>query len=128
MKGGTWAMWLCEVRSMGKTAKTQRKKGTVASSKKKWTMMNPIWRWMKKCNPSSGHNGQLVHWWMLVHFGPFVTTALGYMRWIVYLGTFEVEETCICKVSRQHSLEIHRSRLLKKKVVCHIIGLPFTLQ
>ncbi len=31
--------------------------------------MNPIRRRMKKCNPSSGQNGQLVHWWLLVHSG-----------------------------------------------------------
>jgi hypothetical protein len=56
----------------GKTAKNKkkkRKKSTVVSSKKKWTEMNPIWRRMKKCNPSSGQNGQLVHWWLLVHSG-----------------------------------------------------------
>jgi hypothetical protein len=29
--------------------------------------MNPIWCQMKKRNPSSGQNGQLVHWWLLVH-------------------------------------------------------------
>jgi hypothetical protein len=31
--------------------------------------MNPIWRQMKKRNPSSGQNGQLVHWWLLIHSG-----------------------------------------------------------
>jgi hypothetical protein len=45
----------------------KKKKSTVVSSKKKWTVMNPIWRQMKKCTPSSGQNGQLVHWWLLVH-------------------------------------------------------------
>jgi hypothetical protein len=24
----------------------------------------------EKCSPSSGQNGQLVHWWLLVHSGP----------------------------------------------------------
>jgi hypothetical protein len=24
---------------------------------------------MKKRNPSSGQNGQLVHWWLLIHSG-----------------------------------------------------------
>jgi hypothetical protein len=24
---------------------------------------------MKKCNPSGGQNGQLVHWWLLIHSG-----------------------------------------------------------
>jgi len=24
---------------------------------------------MKKRNPSSGQNGQLVHWWLQIHFG-----------------------------------------------------------
>jgi hypothetical protein len=24
---------------------------------------------MEKCSPSHGQNGQLVHWWVLVHFG-----------------------------------------------------------
>jgi hypothetical protein len=41
----------------------------MVSSKKKWTVMNPIWRRMKKRNPSSGQNGQLVHWWLLIHSG-----------------------------------------------------------
>jgi len=31
--------------------------------------MNSIWRRMKKCSPSSGQTGQLVHWWLLVHSG-----------------------------------------------------------
>jgi hypothetical protein len=31
--------------------------------------MNPIRRQMKKRNPSSGQNGQLVHWWLLIHSG-----------------------------------------------------------
>jgi hypothetical protein len=43
----------------------------MVSSKKKWTVMNPIRRRMKKCKASSGQNGQLVHWWLLVHSGPF---------------------------------------------------------
>jgi hypothetical protein len=34
--------------------------------------MNPIRRQMKKRNPSSGQNGQLVHWWLLIHSGPLV--------------------------------------------------------
>jgi hypothetical protein len=42
----------------------------MVSSKKKWTVMNPIRRPMKKRNPSSGQNGQLVHWWVLIHSGP----------------------------------------------------------
>jgi hypothetical protein len=42
----------------------------MVSSKKKWTVMNPIWRQMKKRNPSSGQNSELVHWWLLIHFGP----------------------------------------------------------
>jgi hypothetical protein len=25
---------------------------------------------MRKGNPSSGQNGQLVHWWLLIHSGP----------------------------------------------------------
>ncbi len=54
----------------GKTAKNQKKKekkSTVVSSKKKSTVMSPIRRRMKKRNPSGGQNGQLVHWWLLIH-------------------------------------------------------------
>jgi len=47
----------------------------VISSKKKWTLMNPIWRPMKKCDPSSGQNGQLVHWWPLVHSLAFSSSS-----------------------------------------------------
>jgi hypothetical protein len=42
----------------------------VVSSKKKSTVMSPIRRRMKKRNPSSGQNGQLVHWWLLIDSGP----------------------------------------------------------
>jgi hypothetical protein len=45
----------------------------MVSSKKKWTVMNPIRRRMTKRNPSSGQNGQLVHWWLLIHSGRFLT-------------------------------------------------------
>jgi hypothetical protein len=41
----------------------------MVNNEKKWTMMNPISHRMKKCSPSSEQNGQLVHWWLLVHFG-----------------------------------------------------------
>jgi hypothetical protein len=60
---------MCGVRSREKRAGTKKKKSTMVS-KKKWTVMNPIRRPMKKCNPSSGQNGQLVHWWVLIHSGP----------------------------------------------------------
>jgi hypothetical protein len=53
----------------------KEKKSTVVSSKKKWTVMNPIWRQMKKCTPSSEQNGQLVHWWLLVHSAPLLQEA-----------------------------------------------------
>jgi hypothetical protein len=43
----------------------------VVSSKKKSTVMSPIRRQMKKRNPSGGQNGQLVHWWVLIHSGRF---------------------------------------------------------
>jgi hypothetical protein len=45
----------------------------MVSSKKKRAVMNPIRRRMKKRNPSSGQNGQLVHWWLLIHSGPWNT-------------------------------------------------------
>ncbi len=63
----------------GKNGQEPKKKSTVVSSKKKWTEMNPIRRRMKKCNPSNGQNGQLVHWWLLVHFGP-MTGSYCYSR------------------------------------------------
>jgi hypothetical protein len=34
--------------------------------------MSPIRRRMKKRNPSGGQNGQLVHWWLLIHSGPVI--------------------------------------------------------
>jgi hypothetical protein len=63
---------MCEVRfrKNGQEQNKKRKKSTVVGSKKKWTAMNPIRRRLKKRNPSSGQNGQLVHWWLLVHSGP----------------------------------------------------------
>jgi len=62
---------MCKVKSRGKMAKKKKKKvNIVVNNKKKWTMMNPIWCRMKKLNPSSGQNGELVQWWVLVHFSP----------------------------------------------------------
>ncbi len=66
---------MCEVRSRKngqepKKKKKKKRKSTVVSSKKKSTVMSPIRRRMKKRNPSSGQNGQLVHWWLLIHSGP----------------------------------------------------------
>jgi hypothetical protein len=57
----------------------------MVSSKKKWTVMNPIRRQMKKCKASSGQNGQLVHWWLLVHSGrlyqvPNALLTLGFVN------------------------------------------------
>jgi hypothetical protein len=52
----------------GRKAKKKRK-STVVSSKEKRTVMNPILCRMKKRSPSIGQNGQLVHWWLLVHSG-----------------------------------------------------------
>jgi hypothetical protein len=63
---------MCEVRSREngqEQKKKKEKKSTVVSSKKKSTVMSPIRRGMKKRNPSSGQNGQLVHWWLLIHSG-----------------------------------------------------------
>jgi hypothetical protein len=44
----------------------EKKKTHKSETKKKWTN----WGWMKKCSPSHGQNGQLVHWWVLAHSGP----------------------------------------------------------
>ncbi len=62
---------MCEVRSRknGQEPEKKEKKSTVVSSKKKSTVMGPIRRQMKKRNPSGGQNGQLVHWWVLIHSG-----------------------------------------------------------
>jgi len=32
--------------------------------------------WMKKRSPSYGQNGQLVHWWLLVHSGPLLVLKI----------------------------------------------------
>ncbi len=69
---------MCEVRSRknGQEKKKEKKRSTVVSSKKKSTVMNPIRRRMKKRNPSIGQNGQLVHWWLLIHSG-LLKTSIG---------------------------------------------------
>jgi hypothetical protein len=53
----------------------------MVSSKKKWTVVNPIPRRMKKCKASSGQNDQLLHWWLLaehvdIQFNNFLEGAL----------------------------------------------------
>ncbi len=46
----------------------------MVSNEKKWNAMNPIFHQMKKHNPSNGQNSQLVHQWLLIHFGPMQCT------------------------------------------------------
>jgi hypothetical protein len=48
---------------------TPKKKSTVISNAKKWTVMSPVCCRIKKRSPSKGQNGQLVHWWLLIHSG-----------------------------------------------------------
>ncbi len=60
-------MW---VQVQEKQPGTKKKKSTMVSSKNKSTVMSPIRRRMKKRNPSGGQNGQLVHWWLLIHSAP----------------------------------------------------------
>jgi hypothetical protein len=61
---------MCEVKS-----RKNGPKKIVVNSKKKWIVMNPIRHQMKKCKASNGQNGQLVHWWLLVHSGPLIGPA-----------------------------------------------------
>jgi hypothetical protein len=74
---------MCEVRSRknGQEPKEKVKKSTVVSSKKKSTVMSPIRRQMKKRNPSGGQNGQLVHWWVLIHSGRYWFTLALSLNW-----------------------------------------------
>jgi hypothetical protein len=51
-----------------KQPKTKPPKKCSGRQPKKWVVVKPIWCRMKKRSPSNGQNGQLVHWWLLVHF------------------------------------------------------------
>jgi hypothetical protein len=82
---------MCEVRSKEKRARN-KKKSTMVSSKKKWTVMNPIRRRMKKRNPSSGQNGQLVHWWLLIHSGRAVMGARSRLRKLHHCHNLNTEK------------------------------------
>ncbi len=66
----------------------------MVSNKKKWAVMNPIRRQMKKRNPSSGQNGQLVHWWLLVHCGRIIRGA----------DTSSKGTNCLCKLPGTESI------------------------
>jgi hypothetical protein len=87
---------MCEDRSrkIGQKKKKKRK-STVVSSKKKWTVMNPIRRRMQERNPSSGQNGQLVHWWLLVHSGPERGDPDGELSWQQLLGASFLESQSV---------------------------------
>ncbi len=51
-------------------------------------MMNSVRHRMKKRNPSSGQNGELVHWWLLVHSSRII--ARGQLDgWKGLIGRFE---------------------------------------
>ncbi len=58
--------------------------------KKKWTMMNPIWTRMKKCNPSSEQNEELMHMWLLVHSSQCVVIEM--MNVVVSIRTQNKKE------------------------------------
>jgi hypothetical protein len=60
---------MCEVFRKNNKKQTPPKQSTMVSNEKKRTAMNPIRHQKKKRSPSSGQNGQLVHWWLLVHSG-----------------------------------------------------------
>jgi hypothetical protein len=100
----------------GKTAKNKKKKekkSTVVSSKKKSTVMSPIRRRMKTRNPSSGQNGQLVHWWLLIHSGrhaPF----LPYSSHHVNVFSFHARHR---SVSQQVWLKTHLSTTFKSRIL-----------
>ncbi len=68
---------MCEVRSKEKAAKNNppHPESTMINNEMKWIGMNPIWHRMKKCSPSNGQNGQLMHWWLLVHSGHMHTSV-----------------------------------------------------
>jgi hypothetical protein len=85
---------MCEVRSRKNGQEQKKKKSKKKNSgqqqkemdcEKKWTAMNPIRRRMKKRKASSGQNGQLVHWWLLVHSGP--VNGFTYLYSIMNLNT-----------------------------------------
>jgi len=63
--------------------------------------MNLIWCWMKKRSPSSEQNGQLVHWWLLVHSG--------WMRWQSPLSssTRHQEKEAPSMSSTSYGIRIH---------------------
>jgi hypothetical protein len=63
---------MCEVRFKGKMVKNKKKLSIMVNNEKKWTATNPIWCRMKKRNPSSGQDNQLMHCWLLVHLDPYV--------------------------------------------------------
>ncbi len=83
---------MCEVRSRknGQEKKKKKIKSTVVSSKKKSIVMSPIRRRMKKRNPSNAQNGQLLHWWLLIHSGPFLPPPMAPRTTVVHplLGQF----------------------------------------
>jgi len=59
---------------------------------KKWIVMNPIRHRMKKRSPSSGQNGQLVHWWLLVHSGRGIVNCDSTRK-----AARKSQKLCICK-------------------------------
>jgi hypothetical protein len=66
--------------------------------------MNPIRRQMKKRNPSSGQNGQLVHWWLLIHSGPSDGSwdSKGDENDLKNLSSFNAKSLLGCQLMTQH--------------------------
>ncbi len=61
---------MCEVRSKEKKAKNKPpKKKYNDHQHKKMNYDKPHLMSNEKRSPSNGHNGQLVHWWLLMHSG-----------------------------------------------------------
>ncbi len=85
---------MCEVRSREKTTKNKPKKTVYSGyNEKEWTVMNPIWCQMKKCSSSSGQNGQMMHWWLLVHFNVSCNLPLVVLLFGCFLVVTGIEHT-----------------------------------
>jgi hypothetical protein len=84
---------MCEVRFRKKPVKNKPlTKYTMVSNEKKWTTMNPIRLQMKKRNPPSAQNDQLVHWCQLVHSGPGIVDCDSTRK-----AARKSQKLCICK-------------------------------
>jgi hypothetical protein len=109
----------------GQEIKLQKRKRRSGLRKGKQNKVNLGWHRDRKENPISAHPSTLVHWWVLVHSGPFLTSttkmhvsihATAELSWVGSLVAIKLERGL---------RETYHVQMLTYKLFCCCFGSTF---